>query len=142
MEYIVSQVSDWNIVARGIVSHCVKHALHVVLLSGDLGAGKTTLVQELAKELNVRETVSSPTFVIRKSYPIEHETWKLLVHADLYRLSSERELDLTSIRNDIESETSLVCIEWPEQIPEVMSVPHLRVTITHEEKEIRKVVLQ
>src|ERR1035437_464305 len=68
----------------------------VVALSGDLGAGKTTLTQELAKLLGVKENVVSPTFIIMKIYKINSSKYnshfKQLVHIDAYRLESPAEL--------------------------------------------------
>lgn len=142
MEYHVSQVSGWKKVAEEIVSLCVKHTRHIVLLSGDLGAGKTTLAQEIARLFGVRETVNSPTFVIKKSYPVTHDAWNTLVHADLYRLTTPRELDTTALRQDLENEKAFVLIEWPEQISHVLNNPHVKVSIVHEQLETRKVTLE
>lgn len=65
----------------------------VIALSGDLGAGKTTLTQELARQLGVTDTVISPTFVIMKEYAITRGPYTQLVHIDAYRLESAAELE-------------------------------------------------
>src|SRR6185436_1755754 len=66
----------------------------LVALSGDLGAGKTTLTQVIAKEFGIKETIISPTFVIMKHYPLSLSTshFRLLTHIDAYRLDSDDEL--------------------------------------------------
>src|SRR5579863_8039915 len=64
----------------------------VVGLYGDLGAGKTTFVQAVAKELGISKAVSSPTFVIMKIYELSEKKWKYLIHIDAYRLEKSLEL--------------------------------------------------
>ena len=85
----------------------------VVGLKGTLGAGKTTLIKSFMDSLGVKESISSPTFNIVKTYRVE----KLRVfHVDLYRLSSIHEfLDLDLPLNE---EDTLFFIEWSDMIPE------------------------
>ena len=64
----------------------------VIGLSGDLGSGKTTFVQAVAKELGITEHVTSPTFVIMKKYGIKHSHFNTLVHIYAYRLDFVAEL--------------------------------------------------
>jgi tRNA threonylcarbamoyladenosine biosynthesis protein TsaE len=88
----------------------------VLALHGDLGAGKTTFVQTLARALGVRETVASPTFVIMKRYDTSHPRFTSLVHIDAYRLDHPEEmipLRFAELRAD---EACLVCVEWAERV--------------------------
>jgi tRNA threonylcarbamoyladenosine biosynthesis protein TsaE len=78
----------------------------LVLLNGELGAGKTTLTRGLGAELGVRGAVTSPTFVLARTHP--REVGVPLVHVDAYRLSSAVELDDL----DIDFERSIVVVEW------------------------------
>ncbi len=82
-----------------------------ISLSGELGAGKTTLVQGMAKGLNVPDNyyVTSPTYTIINEYPGRIN----LCHMDLYRLSSTDELDYLGF-DEIISSGSVIVIEWPE----------------------------
>lgn len=89
----------------------------VVLLIGDLGAGKTTLVQGLAAELGVAERVTSPTFALCNVYSSRLGD---LHHYDLYRLQSPRELPALGLEESL-SEAGLTLIEWPE-----LALPLLR----------------
>ncbi len=78
----------------------------LVLLNGELGAGKTTLTRGLGAELGVRGAVTSPTFVLARTHP--RATGVPLVHVDAYRLRSALELDDL----DIDFERSIVVVEW------------------------------
>lgn len=78
----------------------------VVCLTGELGAGKTTLTRGLGGELGVRGTVTSPTFVIARTHL--RETGAPLVHVDAYRLSHSDELEDL----DLDWENSIVVVEW------------------------------
>ena len=78
----------------------------LVLLNGELGAGKTTLTRGLGAELGVRGAVTSPTFVLARTHP--RPLGAPLVHVDAYRLGSALELDDL----DIDFERSIVVVEW------------------------------
>ncbi|MEK7514295.1 MAG: tRNA (adenosine(37)-N6)-threonylcarbamoyltransferase complex ATPase subunit type 1 TsaE, partial [Patescibacteria group bacterium] len=64
----------------------------IVGLIGELGAGKTAFVKEVAHLLGVKDTLTSPTFVIEKIYPLKGKQFKKLIHIDAYRLSEGKEL--------------------------------------------------
>lgn len=85
-------------------------------LSGHLGAGKTAFVRELAKELGIKEEITSPTFVIMKIYKTSNEIFKKLVHIDAYRLERPDELKILGLDNIEKDKDSLVMIEWPENV--------------------------
>ena len=98
----------------------------VMTLRGDLGAGKTALVKALARTLGINETVTSPTFVIMKSYPIHaHAHFDTLIHIDAYRIEDEDELRVLGFGGILTTPRTLVALEWPERIPETLgAVPH------------------
>lgn len=90
----------------------------LIALKGDLGAGKTTFVQGVARALGVIEHVTSPTFVIQKVYPTTKSSYfDRLVHIDAYRLESKRELEVLHIEDELKKPKTLMCIEWPEKVP-------------------------
>jgi tRNA threonylcarbamoyladenosine biosynthesis protein TsaE len=91
----------------------------VVGLSGHLGAGKTAFVKAVAKELGIKEEVTSPTFVIMKMYDIDSSAkspWKRLVHIDAYRLEQPEELAVLNWKNIIADKDNLIMVEWPENV--------------------------
>lgn len=96
----------------------------VVLLSGDLGAGKTTLMRGVGQGLGVRGPVTSPTFVIARRHP-SLVGGPALVHADAYRLSSAAEFEDL----DLEADDAVICVEWGRDRAEGLSDERLEVDI-------------
>lgn len=95
----------------------------VVVLQGDLGAGKTTFVQALGKELGVQSTIQSPTYVLMKSYPTSHSRFKTLVHIDAYRLEKPEEFAALNPDHFLSNSNTLVCVEWPEKVTGILPTP-------------------
>ena len=111
----------------------------VVALSGDLGAGKTTLTQAIARELGISENVISPTFVIMKSYPINKGIHANLVHIDAYRLDSHKELERLGWAELIADSKNLILIEWPERVAEIMPEHFRKISLSHKNDEEREI---
>jgi tRNA threonylcarbamoyladenosine biosynthesis protein TsaE len=99
----------------------------LVILSGPLGAGKTTLTKGIGDGLGVRGQVTSPTFVIARVHP-SLSGRAALVHADAYRLGSVLELDDLDL--DADTDTSVTVVEWGEGLAEGLSADRLEVTIS------------
>ena len=98
----------------------------LVVLSGDLGAGKTTLVQGIGAGLAVRGPITSPTFVIARVHP-SLTGGPALVHADAYRLTSPAEVDDLDL--DASLETSVTVVEWGGGLVEDLAADRLDVSI-------------
>lgn len=96
---------------------------HVVGLTGELGAGKTTFVQHVASDMGVAESVTSPTFVIMQKYPTKHSVFTTLVHIDAYRLKPE-EAKTIGWEDTIKDPHALVLVEWPECLGPAFSDAH------------------
>ena len=94
----------------------------VVFLRGDLGSGKTTFVQGLAKALGYDEPVRSPTFALVNVYPLAHETISRIVHVDLYRLDHVSELGPLALEEYQDDQTVLL-VEWPEILKNTRIIP-------------------
>lgn len=92
---------------------------NILGLQGDLGAGKTTFTQELAKHLGVDDIVNSPTFVIYKKYNATVR-FKNLYHFDCYRLENGRELLDLGFEDIVSDPNNLIVLEWPERVNDVL----------------------
>jgi tRNA threonylcarbamoyladenosine biosynthesis protein TsaE len=99
----------------------------VVILTGPLGAGKTTLVQGIGEGLGVRGPVTSPTFVIARVHPPLAGSGPSLVHADAYRLGSISEVDDLDLDADVASAVTVV--EWGEGLAEGLAADRLEISI-------------
>jgi tRNA threonylcarbamoyladenosine biosynthesis protein TsaE len=106
-------------------------AATVICVHGDLGAGKTTMTQAIGKILGIKETIMSPTFVIKKSYTTPSAVFKTLIHMDAYRLEGEQNLDALRLDEDFKIPDALMIIEWPELIQDTIPTDAIHVFISH-----------
>jgi tRNA threonylcarbamoyladenosine biosynthesis protein TsaE len=104
----------------------VLRAGDLLVLSGPLGAGKTTLVQGIGEGLRVRGPITSPTFVIARVHP-PLAGGPALVHADAYRLGGAAEVDDLDLDSDAAS--SVTVVEWGEGLAEGLSEDRLEISI-------------
>jgi tRNA threonylcarbamoyladenosine biosynthesis protein TsaE len=102
----------------------------VLLLTGELGSGKTTLVQGLARGLNIDDAIVSPTFTIINEY---FGGRLPLYHLDLYRLSTTEvdDLQLESYWSGIETQLGIVAIEWAQRLSH-LPADYLRLELTYD----------
>lgn len=99
----------------------------LLILTGNLGAGKTTFTQSLGKALDVGGRITSPTFVIAREHP-SRSGGPALVHVDAYRLADGEELEDLDL--DSELDESITVVEWGAGMAEQLSSDHLDITIT------------
>ncbi len=94
----------------------------IVALEGDLGGGKTTFVQGLARGLKVKDSVVSPSFVLIKKYQLKEKKGKIenLYHIDCYRLDKSWQLQDLGLEEIISDSKNLVVIEWAERVEEIL----------------------
>ena len=110
----------------------------VVGLYGDLGVGKTTLTQCIAKVFGAEETVNSPTFVIEKIYELTDKKFTHLIHIDAYRIEKSDELLHLGWNEIISDKNNLIFIEWPERVADIMP-KHTRVNLSHISPDSREI---
>lgn len=102
----------------------------VILLYGEVGAGKTTLISNLLKTLGSKDTVSSPTFTIVNSYQTAAHTF---FHCDLYRIQDVEELLEIGFQDYFEIPNSTIIMEWPELgLPFLKDKNVLKIEIVHQ----------
>lgn len=122
-------LEEVSTLARAFVEtlECLDSGATLVVLKGDLGAGKTAFVKEVARVLGVTEHVTSPTFVIEKRYVLSSSlrspvpSFHFLVHIDAYRMEHAHELEVLGWQELLREGKTLVMVEWPERVAE--SIP-------------------
>lgn len=107
-------------IAKEILSYSEeKEKAIVISLKGDLGSGKTTFVQGLAKGLGIKNGILSPTFVLMKKYKIPN-TKKQFYHVDCYRIKKAQDLSALNLEKLFLNSQNIVVIEWAERIKEIL----------------------
>lgn len=153
MKIISKSLSDTQKIAEDFIEKIsmgfYPNAL-VVGLYGNLGSGKTTFTQAVAKIFGIKEDITSPTFVIEKIYPItwtsdvqvngvKNINFKKLVHIDAYRLDSAKELSALDWDKTLADSRNIIFIEWPERVLEVLPKNHAKINfkfLSESEREI------
>jgi tRNA threonylcarbamoyladenosine biosynthesis protein TsaE len=123
--------------ARALVADATR-APCLVTLSGDLGAGKTTLVAGMLAEMGHRGPVRSPTYTLLESYELAERD---LHHCDLYRLRHPDELEDLGLR-DLRQPGSVLLVEWPERAGDRLGAADLALHLTYAEGERRSARLE
>ena len=121
-----------------------------VWLSGDLGAGKTTLTRYWLQALGHQGAVKSPTYTLVEPYHISmdmqddkgHPITKQVYHADLYRLQDPEELSFIGFDEYLDDLNALVIIEWASRADEYLPPPHLFIEMRQSSHTKRQVTLQ
>lgn len=110
----------------------------VVLLDGDLGAGKTTFTKAVLKALGVKGDITSPTFTIMREYKAKKFN---IYHFDMYRISSGSEAQEFGLEDYIYSKDkrAIVFIEWPENIKDILVGDFIKINISLNDELNRKI---
>lgn len=126
MEFKINKLEDWQTVIDEILPQ-LQH--NILLLKGNLGAGKTTFSQFLLKNLGSQDEVSSPTYAIVNEYDTPKGN---VFHFDLYRMKSADEVEDIGIHEYLDN--SFLCIiEWPEIYEEELAhFPHHEMSIEND----------
>jgi tRNA threonylcarbamoyladenosine biosynthesis protein TsaE len=107
MNFTIKKMEDWQMVVEAIFPLLQNK---ILLLKGNLGAGKTTFTQFLLKKMESKDTVTSPTYTIVNEY---HSPQGIIYHFDLYRMKSLEEVEDIGMYDYLQS-AHLSIIEWPE----------------------------
>ena len=106
---------------------------NIVLVSGEMGVGKTTLIKEIVLSMDVMDNVSSPTFSIINEYKTNQN--KVVYHIDLYRIKNISEIEAIGLFEYLES-GNLCIIEWGDMIDKVIDLKYNKFVIT-KQNELR-----
>ncbi|MCZ2100910.1 MAG: tRNA (adenosine(37)-N6)-threonylcarbamoyltransferase complex ATPase subunit type 1 TsaE [Chitinophagales bacterium] len=136
MIFDIQGIEDIPICAANMLKQCQDS--RIFIFEGNLGAGKTTLIQELCRQLGYTGDVTSPTFSLINTY------WGSdadVYHMDLYRLKSVEEAQDIGIEEFLAS-GQYCFIEWPDMIVNLIDEPYYHIQISIEENQARKIVCQ
>lgn len=136
MRRLIESESDMQKLGAGLARQLAGGC--VVFLTGDLGAGKTTLVRGLLQALGHPGVVTSPTFTLMETYPLAGLT---VVHIDLYRMEDPAELEQLAIR-DYLGEQFVLLVEWAERARTGLPPPDCEVHITVNDQGQRDVRME
>ena len=108
----------------------------ILLVCGEVGSGKTTLVKEICKQLKVKDQVSSPTYTLINEYSCDDG---LVIHMDLYRIENKEEINNLGLFEYLDNK--FIIIEWPELIMNNLDINHSILKIDFIDTDNRKINL-
>jgi tRNA threonylcarbamoyladenosine biosynthesis protein TsaE len=131
--------SSEETIARGLEIGAALKPPVLVLLSGDLGAGKTTLTKGITAGAGAarEDDVTSPTFTLVHKYDGRTRVY----HVDLYRVGDFHDLETLGLE-DIFSENAIVIVEWPDRLKLRTDWPVVRIGLEHVSEDVRKIVME
>ena len=122
----------------------------VVGLVGELGSGKTTFVKGLAEGLGIKESITSPTFLMLKEYDIlrpkvhlvgVHRKVRILVHVDAYRVENIDDIKSVGIEDYLGRNDVIMVIEWAEKIKKILPKNTIYINFKHIDENKREIIL-
>lgn len=143
-EYVLQSKSADETRAIGATLGRLLHPGDVVMLHGDLGSGKTTLTQGIAKGLGIDEVVQSPTFTLVAEHDGQTPAGERLTlyHLDLYRLDDPDELESLGYEDLVRQRDSVVVVEWPERAGGILPDDYLLIGIEPSDPGERVLAIQ
>src|ERR1035437_3238762 len=131
-----------------IAEHFAKTLNRGVFLAfyGDLGAGKTTFIQGLAKGLGIEKRIISPTFIIARTYDLRFKSKetqpKTFYHIDLYRTQSKHDLLGVGLDQIIQDENNIVALEWAQKLGEMLPKKRIDVHMEYLGEDQREIIIE
>lgn len=142
MKKIISKSeTETSLLAKQIINNLSNN--RVIALIGDLGSGKTVLTKSIAKELKIKDIISSPTFNIMKIYqifPSKKHNFKQLCHIDAYRLKNFYDLESLGIKNYFDSPETITIIEWADKIEDFLPKDSIIITFNYGKKDNERII--
>ena len=137
-EYITNSVAETAKVAQDLAKTLKGN--ETLALFGNLGSGKTVFVKAMAKEFKIKDTVTSPTFVLMKVYDVKSDKIKQFVHVDCYRLENKEDLADIGLADYLNNPQAVTVIEWAEKITNLPE-DTIRINIEYLDDEKRKIII-
>jgi len=117
----------------------------ILCLQGDLGAGKTCFLQGFAKGLDIKQKITSPSFVILKKFKIDNQLSKIhyqyFYHIDCYRIQKPEEIMDLGFKRMLSDNANIIAIEWPERITKILPKQIIKIKFEFINKNTRKIII-
>ena len=136
-EYITSSKEETQQLAEDLAQKL--HGGDFLAFYGDLGSGKTTFIQGLAKGLGINKRIISPTFIIVRHYKINPQSF---YHIDLYRTESESDLLGLGIDEIIKDKNNIVALEWAEKMGDMLPGKRVDIHCKYLEGNKRRITIE
>lgn len=115
----------------------------ILLLFGNLGDGKTTFMQGVAKGLRIQKRIISPTFIIMRKYIVEKNPGIAeLYHIDLYRTQTLHDLEGLGLPEILQDKKAIVAIEWPEKLLSLSPAKRIEIRFTTLDENTREIIIE
>jgi len=128
-----------RLLAKEILDKPLFSKAFLLALEGDLGGGKTTFLQGFAKGLQVREGITSPTFVLMKRFPIAKSKFKNFFHIDCYRTEGKEDVLALGFKEIIKDPENIVAVEWADKIKKILPKEIITINFEFIDKNKRKI---
>ena len=139
-EVITESFEDTQLIGENIANQL--RGGEVIALYGDLGSGKTTFVQGLARGLGIAKHMQSPTFIIMRTYAVSQKGGVTqFYHVDLYRTESARDIEGLGLLEMLGRPDTIVAIEWPEKLGKHLPQKRIDIHCTYIEDERRNITI-
>jgi len=143
MRFKTGSADETQELARKVLSEI--NEVNVICLYGELGAGKTTLVQGLGSAMGIQGKMISPTYVLIRQYPLNQSVKKdvnMMFHVDLYRLNGPKEINDLALSDLWSDKQNLMLIEWPERLGGQLPIPRVDIRINHIGENDREIIIE
>ena len=126
--------------AKKILSNSNSFNLPIIIeLIGDVGTGKTTFVRGFANGLGLKESITSPSFTISKSYALPNN--RTLIHYDFYRLNNPGIMK-AELEESLSNKNNIIVIEWADSVVNVLPNNRIQINIAYDENDSRKIEIE
>ena len=112
----------------------------VIALIGELGTGKTVFIKGLARALGIKKTITSPTFVLMKVYPLMKFNLKTFCHLDAYRIKNSRELVDIGALEYFGAKNTISVIEWADKVKKILPKNRVEIKLKFAKKENERTI--
>lgn len=126
--------------AKKILTNSNSFNLPIIIeLIGDVGTGKTTFVRGFANGLGLKESITSPSFTISKSYALPNN--RTLIHYDFYRLNNPGIMK-AELEESLSDKNNIIVIEWADSVANVLPNNRIQINIAYDENDSRKIEIE